>query len=135
MESFELKEIARKFYECYNSKDLAQGFTDYISPDLVNRSLGGAYSRQDWLTTDVALLQACPDYSMTIIDQIAEGNKVVSDIIFQGTHTADFMHFPASGNKIYWQVVAIDKVEDGLIVEHLGMADFSQFFMQFMAKQ
>ena len=126
----ESKLVARNFYEAYNSKDLHSSFDKYISKDLVNRAMGGAATRQFWLDSDIAALAAIPDLRSTILDQVAEENKVFTRWVFEGTHTGSFFGAPASGKPIRLEAVTIDVVKDGQIVEHDIVADFTPFMQQ-----
>jgi len=128
------KQIARNFYEGYNSHDLSTVFNKYISNDLVNHAMGGALSRQSWLDYDTAMLAAVPDLKATILEQVAEGNKVVTHWVFDGTHTADFMGKPATGNKARLEAITIDVIKEGQIVEHNIVGDVSQFMQSFEVK-
>jgi len=74
----ETKAIASCFYECYNRKDLEKSFNDFIAPDLINHTMGGGMDREEWLNFDKAFLNACPNLTLTVKEQFAEGNKVVT---------------------------------------------------------
>jgi len=60
---------------------------------------------------------AFPDISMTIDDQIAEGDKVVSRWTAVGTHTGEMMGIPPTGKKATVTGISIDRIADGKIVE------------------
>lgn len=84
------KQAARAFYESYNDKDLAASFDAYISTGLVNHALGGAYDRAGWLAADSALFPAFENFSMTVLDQVAEDDKVATRYRLGGTQTGEF---------------------------------------------
>lgn len=130
----EIKTVARNFYESYNSKDLDKSFHDFIAVDLVNHTMGGGFDREKWLNFDKAFLTACPDLKLTVKEQFVDSNRVVTHWTCSGTHTADFLGIPASGNAIQLAGISIDGIEGGKIKEHLAMADFTQFMQQFVKK-
>jgi steroid delta-isomerase-like uncharacterized protein len=66
---------------------------------------------------------AFPDTHMTIEDQVAEGDKVVTRWTATGTHKGELMGIPASGKQIKITGVAIDRIAGGKIVEEWGLAD------------
>ena len=134
MNQSEIKTIAREFYESYNGKDLDKSFKDFIAVDLVNHTMGGGFDREKWFTFDKAFLAACRDLTLTVREQFAEGNRVVTHWTCSGTHTADFLGIAASGNAIQLTGISIDGIENGKINEHFAMADFTEFMQQFIKK-
>jgi predicted ester cyclase len=134
MNQHDSKTVARNFYESYNNKALDRSFDDFIAVGLVNHTMGGGLGRNEWLEFDKALLTACPDLRLTVKEQLAEGNRVVTHWAFEGTHTDEFMDMSASGNIIRLAGISIDRVEAGKITEHCAIADFTGLMQQFMVK-
>lgn len=128
------KTTARNFYEGYNDHDLASLFEKYISHDLINHTLGGAFGRQGWLDYDIAVISAVPDFKITVLEQIAEGNKVVTRWKSEGTHTKPFFDKDATGNNIGGEGVSIDVIENDKIIEHNFITDFTKVGEQFNKK-
>ena len=125
------KTVARNFYETYNGGDLQGAFDTYIAQNLVNHTNGGAMNREVWMQSDLAAKAAMPDQTMTILGQAAEGDKVFTHWVLQGTHTeGEFFGLPASGNATRLEAVAVDVVRDDQIVEHNAVGDFSAFMSQ-----
>ena len=72
-----------------------------------------------------------PDQTMTILGQAADGERVFTHWVLEGTHTdGDFFGVPASGRATRLEAVAVDVVRDGQIVEHNAVGDFSAFMAQ-----
>jgi len=63
------------------------------------------------------LHKAFPDIKFTIKDQIAEADKVVTHYTVSATHKGEFKGIPATGNKVNFKGVDIDKISDGKFVE------------------
>ena len=127
----ESKTVARNFYGAYNGDDLQGAFDTYISTSLVNHTNGGVMNREMWMQSDIAAKAAMPDQTMTILSQAADGDRVFTHWILQGTHThGDFFGIPASGRTTRLEAVAVDVVRDGQIVEHNAVGDFSAFMAQ-----
>jgi len=59
-----------------------------------------------------------PDMKVTVERQMAEGDLVCTHSWFEGTHTAQWLGIPATGRRVRFQNVAIDRVEDGRVVQH-----------------
>ena len=55
---------------------------------------------------------------MTLEDQIAQGDKVVSRWTGTGTPNGEFMGIPATGNRVTFTGIVIDRIAGGKIVEH-----------------
>ncbi len=127
------KQIVYAFYDGYNQKNLAETFEAYIAPDLINHVMGGAFDRDGWLAWDSTLFPAFEDFSLTVLDQIVEGDKVVSRIQLGGTQTGEFSGVAPRGNTAFLKETAIDRVKDGRIVEHWADLDFSAFLGELSA--
>jgi len=60
---------------------------------------------------------AFPDLEMTIELQIAEGPWVATRVTFRGTHMGEFAGVPATGRRIEYSGTAMDRLENGKVVE------------------
>jgi steroid delta-isomerase-like uncharacterized protein len=60
---------------------------------------------------------AFPDLHFTIVDLIAEENKVATHWSATGTHKGEFKGIPATGKKVTFNAMDIDKVLNGKFVE------------------
>jgi len=60
---------------------------------------------------------ALPDLRITLEDDIAEGDKVVSRWRAQGTHQGELMGSAPTGNQVRITGITIHRIEDGKIVE------------------
>jgi predicted ester cyclase len=61
--------------------------------------------------------RAFPDLEMTIEQQIAEGPWVATRVTYRGTHTGEFGGIPATGRRIEYAGTAMDRLENGKVVE------------------
>jgi steroid delta-isomerase-like uncharacterized protein len=66
---------------------------------------------------------AFPDMTLTVEDQVAEGDKVVSRLRFSGTQQGEYIGMPASGKSVSIGVIDIFRIEEGKIVERWGESD------------
>ena len=60
---------------------------------------------------------AFPDLEITIEQQIAEGPWVATRVIYRGTHMGEFAGVPATGRRIEYSGTAMDRLENGKVVE------------------
>ena len=72
-----------------------------------------------------------PDQAITVHEQVAEGDKVVTRWTLKGTSTAPFMGKPATGKTLVLDAIVIDVVRDGKIVEHTIVGDLGGFMAGF----
>ncbi len=69
------------------------------------------------------LFTAFPDLHVTIEDQVAEGDKVVTHKLFHGTHQGTFMGVAPTGRPITFAVIDILRLDNGKVVEHWAIQD------------
>jgi steroid delta-isomerase-like uncharacterized protein len=60
---------------------------------------------------------AFPDLEMTIEQQVAEGSWVATRVTYRGTHMGEFAGVPATGRRIEYSGTAMDRLENGKVVE------------------
>ncbi len=66
---------------------------------------------------------AFPDIQVTIEEQVAEGDKVVTLWSFRGTHQGELDGIPASGNQVMIKGMSMDRISGGKFVETWDMYD------------
>jgi predicted ester cyclase len=76
------------------------------------------------------LLQAFPDLTIRIETIIAEGDHVASHAWYEGTHKGELMGYKPSGKRLHFQVVSMDHLENGRIVQHNAEAGFARAIFQ-----
>ena len=64
---------------------------------------------------------AFPDLRVTIEDQVAEGDKVVTRKTITGTHSGALMGIAPTGRAVSISVIDIVRIEDGRYAEHWGV--------------
>lgn len=75
--------------------------------------------------------KAMPDFSYSIKQIVAEGDRVMMYCSTSGTHTGgEWLGKPATGNRINFDVVDIFRIQDGKIAEHWDVADTFSLFKQ-----
>jgi steroid delta-isomerase-like uncharacterized protein len=73
---------------------------------------------------------AFPNPQVTIEDQIAEGDKVVTRWTFRAAHSGDFMGMPPSGKRLDVTGVHIHRIAGGKIAEIWAYPDSLGFMQQ-----
>ncbi|MFE5140657.1 ester cyclase [Streptomyces fagopyri] len=119
-------QVTSAYYASYNG-DLAAGFDRYISKDLVLHGFNGPEQREDWIKGDLNIKAGLKGFKMTVLDQIVEGDKVVTRWSFSGVHTGTVIGIPASGRDVTLSGISIDRVIHGQSVEHWSEGNFGRF--------
>ena len=73
---------------------------------------------------------AFADLNFTILEQIAEGDKVASRFEWTGTHRAEFLGVPATGRPVRVWGMVIDRLEEGRIRDTRIIMDTLGLMMQ-----
>ena len=119
------KDVVRRFVEEYQTGGDEAAFDELIAPDVLDHSRppgvdpGAAGGRQQF----DGFRAAFGGFRATILDQVAEGDKVVTRKVFHGTHRAPFQGIEPTGREVEIHVIDIVRVADGRIVEHWNCVD------------
>jgi steroid delta-isomerase-like uncharacterized protein len=66
---------------------------------------------------------AFPDFRISVVDMVAEGDKVLARLKVEGTHEGEFMGIPASGRQFSIPAMALFRIENGKIAEDRHIED------------
>ena len=125
------KTVSRRFFEEVFGKGNLAVADEIIAKDHINSGpntlpglpLGLEGSKQ--LVT--IYRSAFPDLRLTVDDQIAEGDKVVTLWTAHGTHQGELVGIPATGKSTTVTGISVDRLVNGKIVESWPL--FDQFGM------
>lgn len=70
-----------------------------------------------------ALRSSFPDMHWTVMEMVAEGQKVVTRFVWTGTHRGSFLGVRATGRKVEVKGVVIDRLEDGKMADSRILMD------------
>jgi predicted ester cyclase len=87
---------------------------------IAPRSLdqGREVGRDDWLVKWRAILAGVPDFAVTPLHSVENGEWVSTRYRITGTHTGDFFGQPPTGKAFEVSGMDMVRVVDGLLVEH-----------------
>jgi steroid delta-isomerase-like uncharacterized protein len=108
---------------------LNQGNLDFLDElfagDFVYHGPGGMtmHGTQEPKDFVAGYLRAFPDLHTTIEDQIAEGDRVVTRVTYQGTHTGPLGEIAPTGKRVRITAVWIDRFAHGKVVEEWDSFD------------
>ena len=123
--------VRRVFDEVWNAGNFAV-VDEVFASDYVGHSAGmGEIRGPEGAKEFVAgLREAFPDLTMTIEDQIAEGDKVVTRWTGRGTHDGEFMGIEPTGRSGAMSGIGILRIRDGKFVEGWTNADLLGLLQQ-----
>ncbi len=109
--------IRRGIEEVYNQGNL-DTVDELVSSDFVaHMSSGDVQGPEGMKQFAASLREAFPDLQVTIEDQFADGDMVVTRWTARGTHTGTFNGIPATGRTGAVTAIDIDRFVDGKAVE------------------
>ncbi len=119
------KSLVRRYYEeVVNAGDVDRlaefVFSEYTEVYNNVRHKVGIDGAKEHLT---GVRKTYPDLHLNVERQIAEGEWVVTQITATGTHEGVWLGMRPTGKKVEITGVNVDRVVDGLIVEHGGAAN------------
>ncbi|GHG07516.1 ester cyclase [Streptomyces filamentosus] len=93
----------------------------HIDPHSLDQ--GVASDRAQWRRKWEGILAGVPDFTVTTLHSIENGEWVANRYRITGTHTGDFFGQPPTGKR--FEVMGMDmvRVVDGLLVEHWVVAE------------
>jgi steroid delta-isomerase-like uncharacterized protein len=119
MSTEENKAIVRRFFDLYDRNQLDEIEREVLDPAAVIYLTGmpGPLDRAAFKQTGVLFAAAFPDHRSRLEAQVAEGDLVVTRSTFEGTHRAELMGIPATGQHVTFAQVNFHRVAHGKIVE------------------
>jgi steroid delta-isomerase-like uncharacterized protein len=119
MSTHATKALVRRYYdEVLNQRNLAV-LDELLAPTFVSYLPTGAALPRDHYEQAIRMSHAAfPDLHVTIEDQIAEEDKVVTRYRAQGTHAADFAGIPATHKPVIVTAIHVHRIANGKLVEH-----------------
>ncbi len=120
------KALCRRWIEVFNQRDnaaeVAVRAPDYIAH--APASLEPAPLNSDaWTQFLAGFVEGFPDLHLTVEDTAGDGDLVAQRIHFEGTHTGEFQGLPATGKKVSFDGLELNRLVDGKVAEHWVQLD------------
>jgi predicted ester cyclase len=125
------KTIVRDFHEAFDRGDMA-AMEQPVSPSCVAYQAGmpGALDFVAYKQVGQMFLGAFNGSRTVILQQIAEGDSVMTRGTWSAIHSGDFQGILATGKSISLPILAVDRIVDGKLVEHRSILDMLDFMQQ-----
>ena len=120
------KAIERRLLEEVYGQGKLDVIDELVASDFVGHGTaldGGDQGREAYRRFVMEMRTAFPDLRMTIEDQIAEGDRVVTRFRVRGTHLGAFQGIPPTGKQGEISGTIIDRIADGRVIECWSNAD------------
>jgi predicted ester cyclase len=116
--------VRRYIDEIVNPNDLDR-LGDFIGLDYIETGDSPEQPRGPQRAREhlIAVRTTFPDLNLTVGQQIAEGDWVVTRVTARATHLGTWMDIKPTGKRVKLHGVNVDRVVRGRIVEHGGAAD------------
>jgi steroid delta-isomerase-like uncharacterized protein len=125
-------ELLRDTLEAFNIGDIETCMTR-LAPDFVINLAElpePMHGRETWRQGVEVMKAGFPDIRADIEDVLAAQDKVALRLRFHGTHSGEFMGFPATGHTIEYVSHEFYRIADGLIAEEWICSDMATLFRQ-----
>lgn len=119
------KTLARRFYEEAINKHNLDAAYEFFASNFVDHNPGPdqAPGLEGVKQAFDVFFKAFPDLRVSVEEQLAEGDKVVSRITVRGTHRGEFMEIAPTGKQVTITGIDIFRFAGGKVVERWGNFD------------
>jgi len=111
--------LARRYVETLNKGDF-EAFKELLSPDYAIYNPSGypkSTSREKLIEDYKGAGEVFPEFTWSIKDIIAAGDKVICRIIVRGTYKGGVRDLPATERKFEFSLITIMRIENGKVLE------------------
>lgn len=114
----------------------------HLSPTSAVRQYAAALEQGDWnaiaahpglhetLQHFPAMRAAFPDLHHTFEHEVVAGETVCTIVFAHGTHLGTFLGIPPTGRPVRFMVMGLDRIIDGVVVEHWALPDWMSLLQQ-----
>jgi steroid delta-isomerase-like uncharacterized protein len=116
--------LVRRFVDEVISRGELDQADQLLAPDYMYHAPAMEVRGPEGIKQVFAMLRgAFPDWSETIEDLVAAGDRVVFRVTGRGTHRSEFMGIPPTGQQVVVAGIDIVRLEGGKIAEHWAVFD------------
>ncbi len=129
--SEENKWLVNRVYDEAISSGMYDVIDELVAPNYVSHGLPMSVNGpQEFRESIETFRSAFPDLYMLVEEQIADGDRVSNLGYLTGTHRAEFLGIPASGQQIKVNVISIWRFEDSKVAESWVQMDLMSLMQQ-----
>jgi predicted ester cyclase len=129
------KQIIRDFLQTVWAEGDLDALPRFWTPDCVNHAAPAPDGRgldalRAYHEGFLAALAAFSDVQTGVVQQVAEGDRVVTHLLSRATHSGPFGGVPATGRPVTLAAIRIDRLDGGRIAEHWSVSDLTGLMRQ-----
>ncbi len=110
--------MVRRFIESVVNRKELDVIDEVFAEDVVHHQAAGEVrGRGAVREAEEAYLRAFPDETVTIVDEVAEGDRVAVRWTWKGTHAGEFAGNPPTGRLVETEGIVLLRLAEGRIVE------------------
>jgi hypothetical protein len=122
MNKADIKELSREWHEAFGTEALKENYDKYLHENFTaDFFTGQQVDRSEYIKQDQQFAAAFEPNDIKVIEQIAEGDKVVSVMLWSGIQVSDLPGMPAKHKPFEVKGVAIDYFKDGKVIHHVPL--------------
>ena len=124
MTTEEQKQISKEWHEAFGTEELKNNYDKYLHDDFTADFFGGKrVDKQEYIKQDQQFGLAFKPNKITVTEQVAENDKVVSIMTWEAVQIADLPGVPATHKPFKVRGFAIDYYKDGKVIRHFPLFD------------
>ena len=124
-----MQSFAERYIEVYNSHDPSR-FDEVMASDAVNHNPLGEMDRAQLAGVMSAFFVAFPDLTYQIEQIAIDGDRLIIEYTYTGTHLGDFNGLPPTGIQVHGRGLEINVVRRGKIQETFNYSDVFSLYAQ-----
>lgn len=134
MNTEDCKKLVESYQDATNRGDV-DALDNIFAEDFINEAAGfdpvrGCEAMKILIRE---LLDAFPDWHVSVEDIFGDRNKVVVRWRFTGTHRNDYKDIPATNLRVHAEGIHIDHIENDKIAKRWACNNFSELFARLRA--
>ena len=124
MSAQENKALVRRIFEEGINQNQPNVFNELIDPSYVNHDFPAPSQGVEGFKMVIDMFRAAfPNMQVTLEEELAEDDKVITRGYFTGTHQGDFQGIPPTGKQIKVKYIDVWRVTNGKLVENWVQMD------------
>jgi predicted ester cyclase len=114
------------------SEGKVESLDELLAPNFINHNAPPGFDRGIEGVKDVIRLErrGIPDMTYEVLHEEEVGNIVFQHALVKGTHLGTLMGVAPTGKHVQWREMHVARIENGLCVEHWGVADTAGLWIQ-----
>lgn len=125
----EVEAFAALYIDVYNSHDMSR-LGEVMTPEALNTTPFGVMTVEQLGATMEGFYLAFPDLEYQLEELVIDGDQVVIEYTYTGTHLGPLMGAPATGVVVHGRGLEIHTLADGRITQTRNYSDVFGLFAQ-----